>query len=504
MSESSLINRRQYSALYKILAVIVAAFGTGFMWRARGSHGFGGMFGMFSVAAFMTLLILAIFGDRKKNIYEMIPLMVFATGVTAGGWGTLNRQMAGVLDTTSVYSTLGESTYVSISPFSGMLIMLMLGFGWLPFFGFLLGRFFTDKRYKVKHLIIAALVFYSVQYILKATLAHPILELFHPQAAELFAKGLAEQGLDTNQWLMYLKHFNGMSWAKKITGGRNYFTSIEVVSKAIAAAAVMLYQRFGVKDKRGSVINFCTCAIMAVSITLADVIMLFDVPGGIFEHIKKPQWLKYTWSYWEYFTGFLLGLGVMILCFIADKKLKDNWNLADDFPTISRKLRAAYNTLTTLFFTFGLALAMPAISRVYDQEYTLTGKKVFYSLEDYNAAIQTNPDLRAVCFKNPIPIAVTYVVVLAALLAVYAYIVHKNMIKKGLDTPIDMSPVRFAGRAYITYFLIVAALYFFTNGAALLNPVKDSVTKTMLVSFAVVILGIIGLKLSDRQVKSKA
>ena len=57
----------------------------------------------------------------------------------------------------------------------------------------------------------------------------------------------------------------------------------------------------------------------------------------------------------------------MILCFIADKKLKDNWNLADDFPTISRKLRAAYNTLTTLFFTFGLALAMPAISRVYDQ-----------------------------------------------------------------------------------------------------------------------------------------
>ena len=91
-----------------------------------------------------------------------------------------------------------------------------------------------------------------------------------------------------------------------------------------------------------------------------------------------------------------------------------------------------------------------------------------------------------------------------ALLAVYAYIVHKNMIKKGLDTPIDMSPVRFAGRAYITYFLIVAALYFFTNGAALLSPVKDSVTKTMLVSFAVVILGIIGLKLSDRQVKSKA
>ena len=65
MSESSLINRRQYSALYKILAVIVG-LRNGLYVEGERQPRHSGMFGMFSVAAFMTLLILAIFGDRKR------------------------------------------------------------------------------------------------------------------------------------------------------------------------------------------------------------------------------------------------------------------------------------------------------------------------------------------------------------------------------------------------------------------------------------------------------
>ena len=63
--------------------------------------------------------------------------------------------------------------------------MLMLGFDWLPFFGFLLGRFLPMAlQGKANY---RGISLYSVQYILKATLAHPILSV-PPQAAELFIK----------------------------------------------------------------------------------------------------------------------------------------------------------------------------------------------------------------------------------------------------------------------------------------------------------------------------
>ena len=141
--------------------------------------------------------------------------MVFATGVTAGGWGTLNRQMAWC---PRYHLRLLHTGRIHICEYKPFQRNAYNAYAWLwlaALFRIPAWTLFTDKRYKVKHLIIAALVFYSVQYILKATLAHPILELFHPRQRSFSQKGLAEQGLDLNQWLMYLKHFNGMSWPRK-------------------------------------------------------------------------------------------------------------------------------------------------------------------------------------------------------------------------------------------------------------------------------------------------
>ena len=138
---------RQHSIAFKIVAVLVSAFATGFMWRARGSHGFGAMWGMFAVAAAMCLFVFYVFGDRKKNIYEMFTFTVFATAVTVGGWGTLNRQMSGFFETTSLLNE-AQTSFVEISPLIGLSIMLMLGFGWMPFFGFLMGRFLPTGAIK--------------------------------------------------------------------------------------------------------------------------------------------------------------------------------------------------------------------------------------------------------------------------------------------------------------------------------------------------------------------
>ena len=72
----------------KIFAVITCALMTGFMWRVRGDHGWGSMWGMFAVGVMLILFIYAVFGERKKMNYEMLPLAVFFLGITNGGWGT--------------------------------------------------------------------------------------------------------------------------------------------------------------------------------------------------------------------------------------------------------------------------------------------------------------------------------------------------------------------------------------------------------------------------------
>lgn len=480
---------RQHSIAFKIVAVLVSAFATGFMWRARGSHGFGAMWGMFAVAAAMCLFFFYVFGDRKKNIYEMFTFTVFATAVTVGGWGTLNRQMSGFFETTSLLNE-AQTSFVEISPLIGLSIMLMLGFGWMPFFGFLMGRFFTDRSYKIKDFIFAAVIFYAVHYLFKVSLAHPILDLLHPEAVRLFETGLAENGLDTNTWLMFLKHFDSMNWAKKLTGGRNYFTTIEVISNTFAAIALLLYQRFGLKDKLGVRVNLGSNIVMALSITLADIFLVMDAGAPYLGGYKPKIFKGYAWSYWEYFTGFLLGFGLMILFFIADKKLKSKWNVADSFPEIPRKLKAAYNAVFTLSAGLGLTLIRPFISRIYEQEFTPTGKRIYHSLEQYNAVITSDPNAAAVYWDIDVPMVVAYIVICGVVLAVFSYIVHKNMIRKRLDTPVAMSFSQFCKVTFPVYFVIVAALYFFTNGADAFNPKQNPISILMFVTFFIVALGI--------------
>ena len=71
-------------------AVLASALMCGFMWRVRGDSGFGSMWGMFCFTVTLTLLIFALFGNRKKMSYEAIPVAVILAGITNSGWGTLN------------------------------------------------------------------------------------------------------------------------------------------------------------------------------------------------------------------------------------------------------------------------------------------------------------------------------------------------------------------------------------------------------------------------------
>ena len=130
---------RNLTAGVKTLMVFAFAIMTGFMWRVRGSHGFGSMWGMFAVGVMLVLVVFAFFGNRRKMSYEAIPAAVILLGITNGGWGTLNSQMGGYLGSTAPFTGEEVAATVEISPYYGLWVMLLLGFGWMPLFSIFMG-----------------------------------------------------------------------------------------------------------------------------------------------------------------------------------------------------------------------------------------------------------------------------------------------------------------------------------------------------------------------------
>ena len=97
-------NKNNLSLVEKILSVLTGALLVGFAWRLRGSHGYGAKWGMFFVAAVLVMLVYALYGNKKKMSYEMLPLCAVFAALTTGGWGTLNSQMSGYLQSTAPFT----------------------------------------------------------------------------------------------------------------------------------------------------------------------------------------------------------------------------------------------------------------------------------------------------------------------------------------------------------------------------------------------------------------
>ena len=112
--------------------------------------------------------------------YEAIPVAVILLGITNGGWGTLNSQMGGYLGSTAAFTGEEVARSIEISPFSGLAIMLLLGFGWMPLFALFLGSLFSKRDYKIKNYILLIAVYYVAMLAFQAFAVHYILPLQYP------------------------------------------------------------------------------------------------------------------------------------------------------------------------------------------------------------------------------------------------------------------------------------------------------------------------------------
>lgn len=449
---------RELSAGTKFISVILCAIMTGFMWRVRGEHGWGSMWGMFAVGVMLTLFIFALFGNRRKMSYEAIPAAVILLGITNGGWGTLNSQMEGFLGSGVDAAATSLPASVEISPFSGLGIMLLLGFGWMPLYSLFIGSLFSKREYKIKHYVLLIAIFYAVTYLFKFTVSHYILPLINPQAVEMAAKGIAEKGIELSPMMAYIKNFGSASWAKVVPFCRNYFTSIDVISAASGALISSFAALVFLKDKVTFGISFAMNVVMALSITLADAFMIIDADTGFLAKVNAPAFIANNgWPLWEYFTGFLMGLGIMLILVCLPKKISEGETISEYPPVFKKRgLHFAYSAVLTVMFTFGLTLARPAGMRFAD-----------WLLER-----------NIISDEDTVSIIIT--VILCAIVLIPAFVISKkNIVARELNIPFAMRTEDFCIKAIPAYFVMTAFVYFFVGETSHLHFLEFRAAKSL-------------------------
>ncbi len=451
------LNVRRLTPGVKALLVLACAFMTGFMWRVRGSHGYGSMWGMFAVGVTLVLFIFAFFGNRKKMSLEAIPIAVVLLGITNGGWGTLNSQMGGYLGSTVPFSGQETETIVEISAYSGMAVMLLLGFGWMPLFAMYIGSLFSKKQYKLWHYVALIASFYAVVYLFEFVVAHYILPFIAPQAVDMFKQGLADTGNDMSPMMAFIKSLGDEAWFKKIPFGRNYFASIRVISYTAGALFLSLATLIFKKDKVTAFVSFAINAVCSISITVADIAMVFGSDRGFFAEYTAPQFIgDGNWSLWEYSTGFLLGFGIMLVLVCLPKSIiggEGDFNYS--LPMKNRKLYAAYSAILTLFFTFVVTVARPAGMRISE------------------LAVYKNPALDEDLITY-IVIAVICVIGLIPCLV----IAKKNIIKKELPNLLNIRTEDFCLKALPPYIAVTALLYFIFSDSGIFYSIPFAEIKS--------------------------
>lgn len=417
-----MLKSQKQTKVYQLFTILVGALLMGFLWRVRGTHGWGSSWGLLNAGFIFTMFVVLFKGERKKLNFGWLALTSLSFMLTVPAWGTLLKQTTGVLfmaeDLTNIVqfnSAYANDVYCSVP--SGIYIMLTLGFGLASLFGIMLGRAYSDKAWKLRDYIILFAVFFAADLIAKATISHFILNLLQPEAAEVFMTGLKgymlelvpeehlQAVMDTlstknlegigfdelkalvtqtlpaeaaeafekavtkksidgaNAWQVYLQHFDDVSWAKKVTGGRNYFQSVEMISFAIKAVACLITTRFIIKDKRAANTGFIVCGAFSFAITAANLFFFFENGGYHMLHDNYFGGLSdriYAWSCWEYFTGFIAG-GIITAHLMGLKEKDDVEDIA--FTKVPSLVNKILTFILSFGFLIGVSIVRPVLER---------------------------------------------------------------------------------------------------------------------------------------------
>ena len=330
----------------------------GFLWRVRGTNGWGSSWGLLNAGFVFTLFLIFATKRTKGPSLQLTALTALSFMLTVPAWGTFLDQCTGILTATN---RDGETVLYEISPLSGVAVMLLLGFGLASVYGILLGRGFGGHAWRLRDYAAVLLVFIIVDLAAKATVSHLILKLIEPQAVTAFVDGLKSAGETSGAYGAYMSHFSAVSWAKQFTGGRNYFSSVGTISLVLAAIACLLTTRFYVRDKYAAKTGAVVCAAFAISITVSDLFFFF-AKGGYrgMQGLTLPDGFA-AWSLWEYFTGFIAGGIITAYILKTAKKEETSETLLNHVPD---KPKQAIRFLLAVIAGIGINAVRPVLVRL--------------------------------------------------------------------------------------------------------------------------------------------
>lgn len=492
---------KKQSAGMKIFSIILGAIIGGFMWRCRGEGGFGSSWGLYSVGLVLMLFIYHFYGDKKGMKYEMIPLGGLMLGLSVTGYATVLHEFVGVIESDLPYfgemlngdkplieffqenpETSEQLRFVcaEVNPVSGAIIIFLMAFTLIPLFSFFVTSLFSGKEYKIKHYAIVIAIFFISSLIFKASISHFILKLINPEQVEYAALGLKDMGLEfSSPMKAYMTHFLDRDWADDIPFFENYYMSIEHVSDALAVIMISLYAIIFRKDKYTGFGSL----IINVLVALIDTPLTVLASGGplqygIYKNVDFPNWfVKFSdWGVWEYLTGFLVGLFIMLFLAITADKHTVSWG-SDDTPVFANKKASfALNFILTVFI-FGVAPARAIALR-------LAGL-----LEN----LQVLPDKE--------PTATILIVVLSIIFGLFMIkIMKKNILTDG-GNAFNMTPVNYAKIALPSYLAMCFVVYFFLDDLIITRIHDDITVPLMLITSAVIVALYLPLRLRMKKAK---
>lgn len=425
----------------KIISVFLGALMTAFLWRVRGNHGFGGSWGLFCVSTGITLLVFAFYGNRARIKYELIPVGTIMMGLAVPGWGIVNQLMGGIIPNTAADPVTGEAATAVINGWHGLFLMLMTGFALVCIYGIFIGTLFSKREYRIWQYAVYIAVFFAVSYIAKLTFSHVLLKAVAPEIVENFKAGLAATGSEKSVSQVFISSIFNTSAMKKIPFGRAYAESIEHIAYASGAVALIIAALVIFRDGITAAVSFAVNTITMIGFTASDVFNInrYSGNGSILRNVTLPGIFRITsWSLWEFFTGFFIGLGIMLVIAVLPDALTSGKKYRNEAVIENRILRFLYNFV----LVFGFAILAEPVRAF--------GLRLADTLEGASLITEDKNDMFSFIIMGIAGIAVAVPVLI---------ILKKNIIDKNLPVPVRKKPNVFALDFLPVFILCVFVIY---------------------------------------------
>ncbi|MEE1283504.1 MAG: hypothetical protein UHK54_01450, partial [Acutalibacteraceae bacterium] len=84
-----MVKNNKYSIGYQLFTILIGALLMGFLWRVRGTHGWGSSWGLLNAGFIFTMFIIMVIGERKKLNFGWLTITSLSFMLTVPAWGTL-------------------------------------------------------------------------------------------------------------------------------------------------------------------------------------------------------------------------------------------------------------------------------------------------------------------------------------------------------------------------------------------------------------------------------